>query len=423
VALVAGSLFLGKRHSAAGGNRASATLAALESNLLLIEGRVEGIRRLDFTRRPLPTLVSGSEVKRQGLLELDQQVTVPQQSAEDELLKLLGLIPSDSNLRAIQSAVFQDQVAGFYDPNTKRLALVKDAGAQNAGVGEITLAHELTHALDDQRFGLKDQPPGMNDSSSAYNALVEGDATSVMTRYATRYMTESNLLGALFASATAGGPSLPPYIQSSLEFPYLEGQRFVDTLYRYGHNSWKLVNAAFKSRPPLSTQQILHPLDYIRNVKPLPIQLRVRPLLGRQWRRVTGGSLGEFDTSELIQLGIGTNRAGNVAADWRGGVYELWRSGRLPSPGCASPCRRRDSLVLAWRTAPGAGAQDFAAAVGAYVVRGLSGQARGRNVWTLPGSSAASLTTNGGTTVLAMAPTATMAAVLSQRAATAPLGR
>jgi hypothetical protein len=242
-----------------------------------------------------------------------------------------------------------------------------------------------------------------------------------MTRYATQYMTGSNLLGALFASTAAGLPRLPPYIQSSLEFPYLEGQRFIDTLYRYARG-WKLVNAAFKFRPPVSTQQVLHPLDYVRNVRPLAIQMRMKPLLGAGWRRLIAGSLGEFDTRELIQLGIGTSRATDVAAAWRGGVYQLWRQGPLPSPGCVGPCRQRDSLVLAWRTAPGTATQDFAGAVSAYVVRGLSGRARGRNVWTLPGS-AASLTTTASTTVLAMAPTPALAEALSQRAAGTPLGR
>lgn len=420
--LVVGSLVLGKRPSTAGGNKASATLEALETKLLTIERRVEQIRGEDFTRRPLPVLVNGAEVKRQGLRELDQQVTPAEQAGDDELLKLLGLIPPGSNLRTIQAAVFQDQVAGFYDPATKRLALVKDAGAQDESIGEITLAHELTHALDDQRFGIRDQPPGTDDASTAYSALVEGDATSVMTRYATRYMTGSNLLGALFASSTAGSPRLPPYIQASLEFPYLEGQRFVDTLYRYGHRSWKVVNAAFKFRPPITTQQILHPLDYLRNVKPLPIALRVRPLLGRPWRRTIGGSLGEFDTRELVELGIGERRADDVAAAWRGGVYELWRKGPPPGLGCASPCRSRDALVLAWRTAT-RDAGTFSAALNAYVVRGLGGRPRGRNAWTLPGGSAAALGTTGGTTVLALAPSKEQASVLAAGAAEAPLGR
>lgn len=416
MALVVGSLALGGRHSTRSGNTAGATLAALESKLLLIEQRVEKIRDEKFTRRPLPVLVSGSEVKRQGLAELDKQVPPSTQAANDELLKLLGLIPPESNLRSIEGEVFSDQVAGFYDPATKRLALVRNAGASDAAVGEITLAHELTHALDDQRFGIRDQGPGTNDGATAYSALVEGDATSVMTRYATKYMTGSNLLGVLFASSTASaGPRLPPYILATLEFPYIEGQRFVDTLFRYGRG-WTLVNLAFRFHPPVSTAQILHPLLYAQNVRPLPTRLRVRPLLPREWRQVLSGSLGEFDTRELIQRGLPNDRAATAAAAWRGGSYQLWRVGPLPDTKCAGPCRRRDALVLAWRTAPGRDAQTLAAGISAYVSKGLGGRTRGRNVWALPGSAAA-LSTQGGTTVLALAPGALSAQTLALRAA------
>jgi hypothetical protein len=416
--LVVGSLVLGGHHGDGGKNRAGQTLAALESKLLLIERRVEGIRRLDFTRRPLPTLVTGAEVRNQGLLELDQQVSAEKQSADDELLKLLGLIPPTSNLRQIQESVFSDQVAGFYDPGTKKLALVKNTGAEDESIGEITLAHELTHALDDQRFGIRDVSPGTDDRGTAYSALVEGDATSVMTRYATRYMTGSNLLGALFTSTTAGGPRLPPYIQASLEFPYLEGQRFIDTLFRYAHG-WKLVNYAFRFRPPVSTAQILNPLEYVRNVKPLRVNLRVRPVLGNGWRRALGGTLGEFDTRQLLQRALPVDRANAAAAGWRGGVYELWRSEPLPQPECPSPCRQRDALVLAWRTAPGADARALASALGSYVSRGLGGRGRGTNNWALPGS-AASVSSQGGLTVLALAPTVVTAQTLAARAASVP---
>jgi hypothetical protein len=417
--LVVGSLVLGGHHDGGGKNRASQTLAALESKLLLIERRVEGIRRLDFTRRPLPTLVTGAEVRNQGLLELDQHVTADKQSADDELLKLLGLIPPNSNLRQIQAAVFSDQVAGFYDPSTKKLALVKNTGAEDEAVGEITLAHELTHALDDQRFGIRDVAPGTDDRGTAYSALVEGDATSVMTRYAARYMSGSNLLGALFTSTTAGGPRLPPYILASLEFPYLEGQRFINTLFHDAGGSWKLVNYAFRFHPPVSTAQILHPLLFERNVKPLRISLRARPVLGSGWRRAAGGTLGEFDTRQLLQRALPVDRANAAAAGWRGGVYELWRSGPLPQPECSSPCRQRDALVLAWRTAPGRDAQALASALASYVSRGLGGRARGTNNWALPGS-AASLSSQGGLTVLALAPTLVTAQTLAARAATVP---
>jgi hypothetical protein len=410
--LVAGALVLGGSHGKQGGGGPSATLQTLESKLLIIERRVEGIRGQDFVRRPLPVLVGAAEVRRAGLSDLDRLTPRPEQAANEELLKLLGLIPPQSSLRAINQQVFGEQVAGFYDPRTKKLALVKDTGAQDESVAEITLAHELTHALDDQRFGLRDQAQTTDDGADAYTALVEGDATAVMTRYATDFMSGTNLLGVLFASSAASsGPPLPQYIQDSLEFPYLEGERFIQTIYRYGRG-WKLVNYAFRFRPPVSTAQILHPLLYARDVRPVRVPLRMGPVLGGGWRRVAGGTFGEFDTGQLLRLGTSTDRAAQIAAVWRGGRYELWRTGALPARGCAAPCRSRDVGLLAWRTAPGRDAASLAAGLGSYVAGGLGGRARGPGVWSLTGGAAA-VSTHGDTTVLAFAPTPARAGLIA----------
>ena len=127
--LVAGAVVLGKRGGGKGGNRSSATLAALESKLLVIEGRVEKIRGQHFSHRLLPVLVSGAEVRREGLADFDRLTSPRRQAASDEALKLFGLIPPRSNLRSILASVYGEQVAGFYDPRSKRLALVKNAGA------------------------------------------------------------------------------------------------------------------------------------------------------------------------------------------------------------------------------------------------------------------------------------------------------
>jgi hypothetical protein len=405
---------LGKSGGGSSSKSSSASLAALQRKLPLIEQRVQAIRGRGFRRRVAPEIVTGRQAQQAGLADLDRVEPRAAQEADQELLRLLGLIPTYADLRQIQSEILQDQVAGYYDSSDKRLALVRDATGSSEAIGEITLAHELTHALDDQRFGIRDEAPGTDDRSTAYTALVEGDATSVMTRYATKYMSGSNLLGALFAGSGGGGPRLPPYVQASLEFPYLEGQRFVDTLFRYAHG-WKLVNYAFRFHPPVSTAQILHPLDFVRDVKPLRIRFDLRPLLGRDWRRVAVSSLGEFDTRQLLQRALPADRAASVAATWRGGTYQLWRTGPLPRPGCASPCRHYDSLVLAWRTGAGRDAQTLGAAVGDYVTRGLGGRTRGRDVWSLPGSAAA-LDTQGGTTALALAPTQQLAEALAVRA-------
>ncbi len=92
--LVAGALVLGGGHGTKGGGGPSATLQTLESKLLIIERRVEGIRGQDFVRRPLPVLVGAAQVRREGLADLDRLTPAPQQAANEELLKLLGLIPA-----------------------------------------------------------------------------------------------------------------------------------------------------------------------------------------------------------------------------------------------------------------------------------------------------------------------------------------
>ncbi|HEX4759761.1 MAG TPA: hypothetical protein VH256_03130 [Thermoleophilaceae bacterium] len=375
---------------------------------------MEQIRGAEFIRRPLPVLVTGAQTRREAFAELDRLSTPAQRAADEELLKLLGLIPPQSNMRDIQSQIYQDQVAGFYDPRTKRLALVRDAAGQGVSVGEITLAHELTHALDDQVYGIRDQPAGVGDANSAYTALVEGDATSVMTRYAQRYMSGLDLVSILASATSESTASLPPYIEATLLFPYVEGQQFVDALVRYARG-WKLVNSAFKTRPPLSTQQILHPLDYVRNLKPKPPRLQVRPLLGPAWRRVDAGDLGEFDTRQLLLHGTLPPRAAQIAAAWRGGTFELWRNAPLPSPTCAAPCRPHDSLVLAWRTDTARDATTLGTAVGTFVTDSLGGRSRGTGGWTLP-NSAAAVRTNGTSAVMALAPTAAMADSLATAA-------
>lgn len=358
-------------------------------------------------------LVSASQVRREGLADLNRLTTPTERRANEELLKLLDLIPARADMRAIQSSIYQEQVAGYYDPRTKRLALVRTAGAQDESIAEITLAHELTHALDDELFGIREQPQQAgDDQAAAYTALVEGDATSVMTRYAARYMSGANLLGLLFAGSSAAGvPPPPPYVQASLEFPYLEGQRFVDALYSYG-KGWKLVNYAFRFHPPSSTAQILHPLEYILRKRPLPVRPRIRPLLGRDWRLAAGGTPGEFDLRQLLQRGVGPNRAEQVGAGWRGGSYQLWRRGPLPAASCASPCRSRDALVLVWRASSVAAAGQIGSGLSAYVARDLRGTRPAGGTWSLAGGAAA-VASSGSRVSLALAPTRALAAALT----------
>src|SRR6202008_2326975 len=146
--------------------------------------------------------------------------------ADEEVLKLLGLIEPDADLRDLTASLFGECVAGFYDPRTDRLAVVTGTATGTTVVAEMTLAHELTHALEDQRFDLDTgELSGSDDSALAYHGLVEGTATSLMYSYLDRHFTAEEAIGGVLGSAFADTADLPPFMQAAILFPYLGGER------------------------------------------------------------------------------------------------------------------------------------------------------------------------------------------------------
>jgi hypothetical protein len=339
-----------------------------------IAKRVEQIRGLRFRRPPTPVEVSPAQAQRDGLEDLDRSYPAAQRHADEEVLKLVGLLAPPVDLRRVSATVFGQGVAGYYDPRTKRLRIVRGAQTTNRFLEEITLAHELTHALEDQRFGLHlDDTSGSDDASLARLALVEGSATSVMFSYAQRHFTPDQTLGGLFASLGQDTGDLPPFVEAQLLFPYLEGQRFVERLYGAGASGWSLLNTADRYRPPASTEQVLHPDKYLAVEQPDHVRLEVGRVLGHGWRRLVAGTWGEWATGQLL---------GNPAPaeGWGGDHYEFWQQ---PGPACAAPCRARDALVMRWRWDTRRDAREFTPALRQWLAQqpGPSAiAARGRDV-------------------------------------------
>ena len=256
-----------------------------------------------------------------------------------------------NDLRKVSATVFGQGVAGYYDPRTKRLRVVKGAQTENRVLNEITLAHELTHALEDQRFKLNLESSSSDDAGMANLALVEGSATAVMLTYAERHFSPEQTLGGLFSSLGQDTGNLPPFVEAQLVFPYIQGQRFIQTLYETGGGTWSLVNSAYRFRPPASTEQIMHPDKYLQVEQPDRVTLHASP--GAGWAPVRSGTWGEWATGQLI----GNSDA---AVGWGGDRYELWRRG---GDDCRAPCRDRDALVMRWRWDDLASARRFEAAL------------------------------------------------------------
>jgi hypothetical protein len=240
-----------------------------------IARRVEALRGLRFATLPEPVEVTPAQARREGLEDLDRSYPEARRRADEQVLELLGLIEPSVDLREVSASVFSEGVAGYYDPRTKRMRTVRGAATGTKVLAELVLAHELTHALEDQRFGLglEDQG-GSDDAALARLALVEGSASELMYDYAQRHFTTEETLGGVLGSAFAPTGSLPGFLQAQLIFPYTGGRSFVAALRERAGGRWTLVDLAERTRPPVSTEQVLHPDKWVR-VEP-PVRARVR---------------------------------------------------------------------------------------------------------------------------------------------------
>ena len=382
-----------------------------------IEREVERLRGVKFKRPIEPEVVTPEQAEQAATRDADKQYPPDRRRADEELLKLLGLISPDTDLFEVLRSVSREQVIGYYDTRRKELRLVSGNGADSPALVDITLAHELVHALEDQVFGIEEPDAATDDEGTAATALAEGTATYVMNEFAQCCVDRTALALGGLASAFAGGTGLPPYIERSLLFSYSGGERFVRELHDAA-GGWKLVDAALRSQPPVSTEQILHPEKFVPFEAPVKVPLFSYAVLGEDWKRRADGTLGELDTRELLRVGDPA-RADEGAAGWGGGRYELWqRKGAAPA-GCRAPCRQHDALVLAWRWDTRADAREFEPAVRDYVEDGLKGRRAGDAAWGLVGGAVA-LAAGDRATTLAFAPTAVLARRL---AAGAPVRR
>jgi hypothetical protein len=301
-----------------------------------IARRVETLRGLRYRRPPKPQSVTPQQATRDGLADLDAGYPPAARHADEALYERLGLLPPHTDLRAVGGSVFGSQVAGYYDPRSKRLKIVTGTATANRVLNEMVIAHELDHALEDQAIGLdEDLASASDDRGYAYKALVEGTATFLMYDYLTRYFRRDVALGGLLGgsfSGTGGTGSLPPFVLAGLLFPYESGNAFVQTLYQRGGSTWTLVNLAERTRIPTSTEQIMHPEKWIEAERALPVGV---PSPGAGWHRLTAGTFGEWQTGQLLAL---SGRAwANAAAGWGGDRYALYRR------------EGADVVVLRWR--------------------------------------------------------------------------
>lgn len=290
------------------------------------------IRQLPILHPVKSGAQSRSEIERMVVRNMDEDTAPEEMRASELALKKLGLVPKDFQMRAFLIKLLTEQVAGYYDPKVQEFYLADwiDLDGQKP-----VMAHELTHALQDQHFNLRrfeKWPKDDSDAELAAHALIEGDATLLMTQYITRNPLRA--LAFMRSMAASGGSTeqitnAPRALRDSLLFPYQEGSQFASKLFK--RDGWKQVSQAYTELPQ-STEQILHVDKYFAREAPVKIALpNIAALLGAGWKRIDYDVNGEWSyyliLDEFLKSDADSQRA---AAGWGGdryAVYELPKTG------------------------------------------------------------------------------------------------
>lgn len=316
-----------------------------------VQPAVEELRGLKFKRPVTVKIVTPAEARAHFTAQAEADWPAERVRLDQKVYEQLGLLPAGFDLLGSVLDVLEEQALGYYDPGSDVFSVVE--GAASSSLAPILVAHELTHALDDQYFdldALMGAAQSEDDRSAAAAAIVEGSGTAVMTLFMVREIGAGRLSVAavqeMQKSEAARAERLkaaPAVIQRGLLASYVLGMSF---LYR-GDASRLLLgipatdfDRAFKD-PPRSTAQILHAEKYwgdARHDIPAP---RVPPdlsrTLGPGWSLAGSGSLGELVLASMA--GSGTLDMGSpdavLPARWTnaaatgtaGDVYQHYANG------------------------------------------------------------------------------------------------
>ena len=300
----------------------------LAAEVAAVEAQVPPLRQLEPLRTVPTRFIDPAQLRQSLEQQLDAPDTVAATVAEQDLLVRLGLASPGLDLKALSLATLTSQVLGLYDPATHSMTIVNRVGDFGL-TARFTVAHEYTHALQDQHFDFAKL--GVNasfptDRVLALHALIEGDATLLSGLWMQAHISLSDLLDlgqlllqSLQPPVPAGTPAL---VSRTLLFPYLDGLSFVTALYQQG--GWSAVDRAY-ARPPGSTSEILHPDRYLAGWQPTAV---AAPALGRAlgagWTRTYLDTMGELTFQVWLEQALATADATQLAAGWEGDQIVQW---------------------------------------------------------------------------------------------------
>ncbi len=263
---------------------------------------------------------------------------------DEIVLKKFGLLDRDFELKPFLLALLKEQIEAYYDTKTKTVNMLDWVGVEEQ---KPVLAHELTHALQDQHSDLEkwdDQTPddvstdaagdtdhlSRDEMDTARDAVAEGQATAVMMDYMLKPLGKSivdnpELMDAIRSqmSSTEDSPVMaraPLLLSESMLFPYREGLSFEQDVWMDQGQTAAFAGAL--DRPPTSTWEIINPRQYEKkNIPAIPLLPNIHPLVDAEYRPYDIGQVGELDVEILTQLFGGDSASSDLTPAWNGGIY------------------------------------------------------------------------------------------------------
>jgi hypothetical protein len=315
-----------------------------------------------------------SSVKRQLTSRDEVEKYLEQKFNEDEgtkrlqrdeiVLKKFGLLDHDFELKPFLLALLKEQIEAYYDSKTKTVNMLDWVGPDEE---QPVLAHELTHALQDQHSDLEkwnDQTPddvstdsagdidhlAKDEMDTARDAVAEGQATVVMWDCELKPigkslikdpevldLVKSQMSGAEDSPVMARAPLL---LSESMLFPYREGMSFEQDVWMDQGQTAAFAGAL--DRPPTSSWEIINPREYEKkHIPAIPLLPNIHPLTDATYKPYDIGQVGQLDVHILSELLGSDNAARDLTPAWNGGLY--W-AGQLRS--ATTPAAQADTASI-----------------------------------------------------------------------------
>ena len=293
-------------------------------------GQMSKITGLKLMTPLKKSLRSREEIRAYVIKQMNEEKNAAERYADQRSAEAFGLLPKGFDLDTFMVNVLTEQVEGLYDPKSQEFYIADWSPVDDQ---RMVMAHELTHALEDQHFQIEAWEKAARpneDAELARDAVLEGSAMAAMVDY---LMVSTGrglkdlpdfdpgmLIGELGSTPTLQGA--PPFLKDTLIFPYISGLNFSAAILR--NTGWAALPGVFE-RPPVSTQQILHPALYKSGKIPATVALpRMEKLLGSNWAKLDENTMGEYGWKEVLKQFLDEDRAKTLAAAWDGDRYAVF---------------------------------------------------------------------------------------------------